>query len=441
MTELNTNVQVENLSDIKRKLQIVVPSSEVEAEFDRAYKDLGKRAKVKGFRPGKIPRSVLEMYYKKQVQEEVSENLVRRSLGEALRDVSLEAVGFNWPEPLPPVISGEDFRYQVEVEVPPEFTAENYQGLTLEDPGAEVTDEQVEARLDEIRQSNAMLSPIKEPRGAQEGDFVVLDYQAHFAGEALTEGRAENIYLEVGAGKFNVDFERQLIGLQPETETRFAVDLPGDFFNPLLAGKVIEFQVKLHEIKEKAVPDLDDAFAQSLGGNFQTAADLHQAVREDIINTRERERQGRLEEQALDQLIAAHPFELPPSLIRQEQESLVREQIQFMQSHGLQLEGLDPEKMVERLKPKAERRVRARLILDKIAAQENAVLSQEEFEEGLAKIAKRSGRPAPEVRKFYEENNLMEGLNRQLRDEKVMQLILDAATLTPWTGSPDQETT
>ena len=441
MTELNTNVQVENLSDIKRKLQIVVPSSEVEAEFDRAYKDLGKRAKVKGFRPGKIPRSVLEMYYKKQVQEEVSENLVRRSLGEALRDVSLEAVGFNWPEPLPPVISGEDFRYQVEVEVLPEFTAENYQGLTLEDPGAEVTDEQVEARLDEIRQSNAMLSPIKEPRGVQEGDFVVLDYQAHFAGEALTEGRAENIYLEVGAGKFNVDFERQLIGLQPETETRFAVDLPGDFFNPLLAGKVIEFQVKLHEIKEKAVPDLDDAFAQSLGGNFQTAADLRQAVREDIINTRERERQGRLEEQALDQLIAAHPFELPPSLIRQEQESLVREQIQFMQSHGLQLESLDPEKMVERVKPKAERRVRAWLILDKIAAQENVVLSQEEFEEGLAKIVERSGRPAPEVRKFYEENNLMEGLNRQLRDEKVMQLILDAATLTPWTGPPDQETT
>jgi trigger factor len=148
-----------------------------------------------------------------------------------------------------------------------------------------------------------------------------------------------------------------------------------------------------------------------------------------------------LEEQALDQLIAAHPFEVPPSLIRQEQENLFRDQIQFMQSHGLQPEGLDLEKMLERLKPKAERRVRARLIFDKIAAQESVVLSQEEFEEGLAKIAERSGRPTPEVRKFYEENDLMGGLNRQLRDEKVMQLILDAATLTPWTGSPDQETT
>lgn len=438
MMELNTNV--ENLSDIKRKLQIVVPASNVTAEFDRAYKELGKRAKVKGFRPGKIPRSVLEMYYKKQVQEEVSEILVRRSLGEALRDNSLEAVGFNWPEPLPPVVYGEDFRYQVEVEIPPEFTVENYVNLTLEDPGVEVTDDQVEARLEEIRQSNAMLSPLKEARGIQEGDFVVLDYQGYFAGEALSEAKAENIYLEVGAGKFNLDFERHLLGLKPEAEARFPVDLPSDFFNPLMAGKVIEFQVRVHEVKEKAVPELDDAFAQSLGGNFQTVSDLRQAVREDIIKSRERERQGRLEEQAIDQLIASHSFEAPPSLIRQEQENLLREQMQFMQSHGLNLEGLDMEKMLERVKPKAERRVRGRLIFDKIAARENVVVSEVELEQGLARIAERSGKTTPEVLKFYEENNLMEGLKRQLRDEKVMQIILDSATLVPGAGSPDQET-
>ena len=187
MMETNTDIQMENLSDIKRKLQIVVPSAEVTEEFNRVYKDLGKKAKVKGFRPGKVPRSVLEIYYKKQVQEEVSDALVRRSLAEALKDKSLEAVGFNWPEPLPPVISGEDFRYQVEVEVPPEFTAENYQGLTIEDQQVEVTDDMVEARLEEIRQSNAMLEPLTESRSAQEGDFVVLDYQGYLAGEALAE--------------------------------------------------------------------------------------------------------------------------------------------------------------------------------------------------------------------------------------------------------------
>ena len=439
MMELNSDIQMENLSDIKRKLQIVVPSTEVTAEFNRVYKDLGKRVKVKGFRPGKVPRSVLEMYYKKQVQEEVSDALVRRSLEDALKEKSLEAVGFNWPEPLPPVVSGEDFRYQVEVEVPPDFTAGNYRGLTLEDPGVEVTGEMVEARLEEIRQSNAMLEPLKEFRGAQAGDFVVLDYQGYFAGEALPEAKAENSYLEVGAGKFNPDFEKNLIGLTPGQESRFAVDLPQDFFNPLLAGKVIEFQVKIQEVKQKVVPELDDAFAQSLGGNFQTLADLRQAIRDDIIKSKERERQGRLEEQALDQLIAAHPFEAPPSLVRQEQEAILRDQVQYMQSQGVNLEGMDPGKMLEHLKPKAERRIRVRLIFDKIAAQENVALEEGELEAGLARIAERSHRTAAQVRQFYEENHLMDSLSKQLRDEKVMKLIVDAAELIPGAGAPSQE--
>jgi trigger factor len=439
MMEPNTNIQMESLSDIKRKLQIVVPSAEVTAEFNRVYKDLGKRVKVKGFRPGKVPRSVLEMYYKKQVQEEVSDALVRRSLGDALKEQSLEAVGFNWPEPLPPVVLGEDFRYQVEVEVPPDFTAHDYRGLKLEDPGLEISDDQVESRLEEIRQSNAMLEPLKESRDVQEGDFVVLDYQGFFAGEALSEAKAENSYLEVGAGKFNLDFEKNLIGLAPLQESRFAVELPANFFNPLLAGKLIDFQVKVQEVKEKVVPELDDAFAQSLGGNFQILADLREAIRDDIIKSKERERQGRLEEQALDQLIAAHPFEAPPSLIRQEQEGILRDQVQFMQSQGLNMQGMDMEKMLEHMKPKAERRVRVRLIFDKIAAQENVALEEGDLEEGLARIAERSHRSAAQVRQFYEENHLMEGLRRQLRDEKVMELIVAAAELVPGGSAPDQE--
>jgi trigger factor len=439
MMEPNTDIQMENLSDIKRKLQIVVPSSEVTAEFNRIYKDLGKKVKVKGFRPGKVPRSVLEMYYKKQVQDEVSEALVRRSLTDALKEKSLEAVGFNWPEPVPPVLEGEDFRYQVEVEIPPEFTAGNYRGLTLEDPGVEVTDDLVEARLEEIRQNNAMLEPLKESRGIEAGDFVVLDYQGYFGGEALAEAKAENSYLEVGAGKFNLDFEKNLERLLPGQETRFAVDLPPTFFNPLLAGKTIEFQVKIQEVKTKAVPDLDDAFAQSLGGNFQTLPDLRQAIRDDIIKSKERERQGRLEEQAMDQLVAAHPFEAPPSLIRQEQEAILQDRVQFMQSQGLNMQGLDAEKMLEHLKPQAERRIRVRLIFDRIAAQENVALDDADLEEGLDRIAERSQRNAVQVRQFYEENQLMDSLRRQLRDEKVMKLIVDAAELVPGLGAPSQE--
>ncbi|MCL6622042.1 MAG: trigger factor [Syntrophobacterales bacterium] len=429
MTPIPIQVEVETLSPIKRKLAIVVPKEEVAQAVDRAYRDLGKRAKVKGFRPGRVPRAVLEMYYRKQVEQEVSDDLVRRSLGEALQEQALIPLNFHWPEPVPPVVPGEDYRFVVELEVPPEFELADYRGLTLTDPGAEVTEEMVDARLREIQEHNTTLQPVAEPRPVQEGDFVILDYQAYFAGEELPEGKGENIYLEVGAGKFNPEFEQHLIGLLPGGETRFSVELPPDFFHPLLAGKVIEFAVKLHEIKEQVVPELDDAFAQSLGGNFQTLADLREAVRSDIIKKKERERQAHLEQQVLEQLAAAHPFEVPPSLVRREQEAMHREQLARLQSYGVKVEGLDHPRMLETLAPKAEFRVKSRLILDRIAQAEKVEVSEAEVEETLARYAEALGRPVEEVRQYYRQNNLLEPLRQQLRDEKIMKLIIGQAEL------------
>jgi trigger factor len=429
MTETPMQVDMEDLGAVKRKLAIVVPKEEVNQEVDRAYRDLGKHAKVKGFRPGKIPRSVLEMYYKKQVEQDVSDALVRRSLGEAIKEKDLDPVAMNWPEPLPPVVVGEDYRYIVELEIPPQITVENYTGLALEDPGAEVADDAVEARLEEIRQANAMLQPIAEPRPVQESDYVILDYQGSFAGQALEEAKAENAYMEVGAGKFNQDFERHLIGLNPGAESRFAVDLPNDFFNPLIAGKTVEFQVKLHDIKERVAPDLDDAFAQSLGGKFQTMADLREVVREDIIKGKERERNAQLEQQVLDKLIASHPFELPPSLVKQEQESMLRDQLANLQQYKINFEGLDFQKMLDNVKPRAEFRVRSRLLLEQIAKQEGIAVEEAEVEDLLQRLAAGSGKTVSQVREFYREQNLMDVLRRQLRDEKTMKMLIEKADL------------
>jgi trigger factor len=439
MTETPIQVEVEDLGEVRRKLAVVVPKEEVDQEVDRAYRDLGKHAKIKGFRPGKVPRAVLERYYKQQVEQEVSDALVRRSLGEALKEKDLQPVGLNWPEPAPPVVEGQDYRYTVEVEVPPHITVENYTGLTLADPGAEVAEEQVAARLEEIRQANAMLQPVAESRPVQAGDFVVLDYQGYFAGQAVEEAKAENVYLEVGAGKFNPEFEQNLSGLRPGGGARFAVDLPSDFFNPLIAGKTVEFQVKVHEIKARVEPALDDAFAQSLGGTFQTVADLREALREDIIKGKERERQARLEQQVLEQLIASHPFELPPSLIRQEQEIMLRDQLANLQQYNINLEGLDFQKMLEGVKPRAEFRVRSRLLLDKIAEQEGIALEESEVEAALERLAEGSGRPVEQVREFYREQNLMDVLRRQLRDEKTMKWLIEQANLVPASGETEKE--
>jgi trigger factor len=430
MTESAFQVEMENLSAVKRKLRVVVPSTEVTQEMDRAYRALGKRAKVKGFRPGKVPRSVLEMYYHKEVEQEVSDTLVRRSLGEALKDRDVDPINLRWPEPLPPVVAGQDYRFSVELEVSPEFTAHDYLNLKLEAPQVEVTDDEVANRLEKIREANALLKPPAQDRPIQEGDFVVLDYQGYFAGQAVEGAKAEGTYVEVGSGKFNPDFERNLVGLTEAAETRFAVSLPNDFANPLLAGKVVEFQVKILEVKEKVVADLDDTFAQNLGGNFQTLADLRAAVREDIIKGKERERQAYLENQVADQLLTMHQFEVPPSLVLQEQENLLRDQIERYGQHGMNIAQMDTAKMAEVLKPLAERRVRVRLVLERIARQENLAVDDAELEAALARLAVHSGRDVAEVKKFYEERNFMGLLRQQLLEEKTMKLVLDKAEIS-----------
>ncbi len=431
-------VEIENLSEVKRKILIEVPSAEVTQEVDRAYRDLGRKAKVKGFRPGKVPRPVLELYYHKQVDQEVSDNLVRRSLGEALKEKALEPVGLNWPEPPPPVVPGEDYRFSVEVEVPPEFTVEDYFGLKLSAPEVAVTEDMVDSRLEEIRQNNAVLRPV-EGRGIKEGDFVVLDYQAYYEGEPVEGAKAENAYMEVGAGRFNQDFEKSLHSLEPGGEARFTVELPPDFANPLLAGKAAEFQVKILEVKEKEVAPLDDAFAQALGGNFKTLADLRAAVRDDIIKVKEKERQGLLENQALDQLLERHPFEVPPSLVRQEQESIFRDQIDRMRQYGIDMAGMNPEKMLETYKPMAQRRVRVGLLLERLAAQEQVAVDEAEVEGQLERVAAQSGRPLEQIRQFYREHDLLGALRRQLRDEKTMKLILEKAAITAAPEEPPAE--
>ena len=423
-------VEIENLSEVKRKLKIEVPSNEVTQEVDRAYRELGKKAKVKGFRPGKVPRSILEMYYRKEIEQEVSDNLVRRSLGEALKDKDLDPINLNWPEALPPVVEGHDYRYTVELEVSPEFTAQDYLDLKLEAPEVEVADDEVDKRLEEIRQNNALLKPPAEDRGVKEGDFVVLDYQGYFAGEPVEGGKAEGTYMEVGSGKFNVDFERNLIGLAEGAEARFPVSLPDDFANPLIAGKVIEFQVKILEVKEKVVAELDESFVRNLGGNFQTVADLRMAVREDIIKGKERERQAYLENQVADQLLAKHEFEVPPSLVQQEQDNMLRDQMERYGQYGMNVAKMDTGKMAEVLKPMAERRVRVKLVLGRIAGQENLTVDDAEVDAALAQIAVHSGRDVTEVKKFYEERDLKGILQQELLDNKTMKMLLDKAEIS-----------
>lgn len=434
-------VEVEEVSAVSRKLLVAVPSQEVDQKVDHAYRVWGKKARIKGFRPGKAPRSVLERYFKKQIEEEVSQELLRDSIDEALKEVNLQPVTIRFPEKVPLLIPGDDYKYSVEMEISPEFTPDNYFGLSLSAEKIEVSEEMVDKRLAEIQESNATLEPIADHRPIQSGDFVLLDHQAFWEDQPVEGGSRENYHLEVGVGRFDPGFEQRLVGMAPGQEEEFQVELASDFYNPLMAGKTIDFKVKIHAIKEKQVRPLDDAFAQALDGKFQTLDDLRQAVQSDLILQAERQHKGKLREQLFDQIIEASPFEVPPSLVLREQERLLREQMNIFQQRGLNMVGMDEEKLLAALKGPGERRARLHLILEKIAAQEKITVNPAEVEMAYHQMAAQMQEDVARLKKFYQDNDLEDDLKRQLREDKTMELLLEKSIIsTPATATEVVET-
>lgn len=430
-------VEVEEVSPVQRKLWIEVPFQDVEEKLGRAYRALGKKAKVKGFRPGKAPRSILERLYRKQVEEEVSQDLLRHSLSEALEEVKLRPVMLRMPERVPVLVPGDGFKFSVELEIAPDFTVENYLGLTVTATEVEVTEAMINQRLEEIRELNAWLKPIAADRPIQSGDYVSIGYESWLEGELVTGGGSENQHLQVGAGKFYPEFEQHLIGLRRGQEASFRLDVPPDFFNPALAGKTVDFQVKIHEISEKELPALDDEFAKALGGNFQSLEDLRQAVKQDIIKKVKQQQEVQLHNQVIDQLLRQTSFEVPPSLIRQEQQRLLRDQLEALYRRGLNLAGLDQEKMLESLRDLAERRARIHLIMDKIADQEGITVSDAEIEAGYQRMAALWGEPVERLKELFREHQREAELKRQVREDKTIQMLLDQANVVAPSASAE----
>jgi trigger factor len=422
-------VKLEEISPVERKLSVAVPSQNVDKQMDLAYRDWGKKAKIKGFRPGKIPRSILQRYYGKEIEEQVSQELFRQSLNEALDEVKLQPVMVKMPKSLPPLVQGDVFSYSVELEVAPDFTPEKYLNLDLNSAPVVVTEEMVDGRLEDLRQRQATLVPILEERPIREKDFVVLNYQAYENGAAIEGGGSENAYLEVGAGKLPAEFENRLVGLKKGADVAFAMDVPADFINPAIAGKSVEFKVKVVEIKKLEVPDLEDAFAQTISEDFKTLAELRQAVLVDLERRGERDNYEKLRQQLLDQIIANNPVEVPPSLVRQEQERLVRQQLNMLQGRGLNIAGLDPEKMLERVLEVAQKQTRVNLLLDKIAALEGLTVTDEDMEAGYQRIADQAGDSPQMVKKVYQQRQLVDDLKSQILAEKTVEFLIDKANV------------
>jgi trigger factor len=419
----------EEISPIKKKISIEIPEDQVTQEVDSFYKKLGRTAKIKGFRPGKVPRNILERYFKDYAKAEVVRKLIEESYPKALSETHLEPVS-------PPVVDpgefaeGKPFQYSAVIEVKPEIKLEGYTGLKIEGKREEVKDEEVEERLKALQNLHSNLKTISEVRAIQAGDYVILNYEASLGGKSLEGGKAIDFTVEVGSGQFIPAFEEKLIGLKLEEESEIEVTFPQDYGYQKWAGKTISFQVKIKEIKEKVLPPLDDEFARDLG-DYSSLGELKAKLKGEIEKEKELALERQLRDQVVDQLLEANPFEVPESLVDEQAKALVSDTKLRLASQGVVLKnlGVSEEKLQGDYKTMAQKQVRTFLLLEKIAGQEGIAATDEEAEDRLKEMSERMHQKFDAVKQYYEKNGLLPEVKAGIIRDKALSFLLEKANI------------
>ena len=436
-------VTVEDRSSVKKVLHIEVPQADVTRELDSAYAELKKTAKIKGFRPGKTPRSVLERMYGKEVKADVSGKLIQTAFMDALKETELKIVGSPVVDP-PELNGGQPYVFDAQVEINPEIADIEFKGFELVKTKYTTTDDEVDVQLKMLQKNLAKREKIKEDRPLQLGDVAVIDYEGFKNGKPFEPTRkTENFIIKVGSGQIVKDLDDGLIGMRTGEERQVPVTFPDDYFKEELVGQKVEFKVVLNEIREEILPDLDDAFAKSISDKYDTLEVLKTAIRDNLREGYEKRTEHELSEQVYQKLLDQVEFEVPETLVNGELEHIINDaERSFAQSNrSLDEVGLNREKLAETYRPTAEKQVRRHLILSKIIEQEKLTLTDDELDKGFQEMADNFQQPVEHVKGYYQQNkDGLEFFKHTLLEKKALKIIIDNGQISEVEPAEKSET-
>ncbi len=413
-------VQVEQLTPVLMELSVDVDGDRLKKELDKAFLDLQKRARVKGFRPGKAPRDVLTHLYGGSVANDVHNKLINETLDEALQKQNVQPL--SQPKIEVKAASTSALSYKARFEVRPEIKELKWEGLEADKPKHKVDDDAVERALEQLRKRHASLVAPEPARPAQDGDVATIDFEAHVGGKTIDSGTGLDV--EIGAGQVLKQLETALIGALPGDHKDVAVTFPAGHANPDIAGKTANFHVDVTEVKERKLPALDDEFAKDVGEYADLAA-----LRADTRQKLEKEADEQAEQALVTNLVAAlcnaNAVEAPPSLVAQQKDLTLQELRMSARRAG---QGFQVTQELDRqVQVDSEVKVRAGLLMAEIAKLNNITVDDKDIEKGLEELSKETGKNVARLRVEYRDANRRQMLIGMILEDKVLDLMIAKA--------------
>ena len=418
------SVQVEKLEKNMAKLTVEVSAEDFKAAIKKAFNKNKNRFAIPGFRKGKAPQAMIEKMYGEGVfYEDAADEAINASYAEAMKESGLDIV--SRPEvTIEKIGKDEPFVYSALVAVKPEVTLGQYKGVEVEKADASVSAEDVEAELKKVQEQNARLLTV-EDRGVEDGDQTVIDFEGFVDGKGFEGGKAEDYPLTIGSHSFIDTFEEQLIGKNIGDEVEVNVTFPAEYHAAELAGKPAVFKVKIHEIKTKELPELNDEFAGEVS-EFETMDEYKSDIRAKLAETKQQQATTENENNVVEKVVENAAMEIPDAMIDEQVREMINDYARRMQSQGISLEqymqftGMTIEKLQEQSRPQAEKRIRTRLVLEAVVAAENIQVSDEAVDAEIAKMAETYKMEADKVRSIMGEAGIA-----QMKEDMAVQEAVD----------------
>jgi trigger factor len=424
-------VRVEEISGLTKKITVTLPAEVVQPKLSEAYEKLRRDIKIKGFRKGKVPMSLIVKSYKPQVETEVGEKLVQDTYFDAIEKEGVNPV-------VHPELSGVNynddgsFTYIANVDTKPDFELGTYKGIEIEKEPVIVGEEEIETELKQMQKNLAVLRAVDD-RSIAEGDVVVVDFQGFHKGNAMKQVKNEDYSVDVGSGRMGREFEEKLVGMKKGEEATHSVNFPEKHPNPLLAGKEIEFRIKVKDVKERVLADFNDDFAKDVSKDFNTLDELKESIRARCLKDKEQAAEGAFTDRLMQKILDGHDFEVPHRLVAFEIDQMIKQTEQTLMKSGLSLEaaGLSREELAKQNLEMATKRVRGDFILKKIAEVEGIKVNDEDLERGFKRIGDQYNMTVDKVKEFFQSRDDLLPFMNELLNEKILHFLREEAAIVP----------